>query len=144
MTTASTRGSRKAGSASGASCAVGKRAFTCSRRLASRSTTQATSLVSLLSKLRIRFGPQWPAPTTAMRIIWLLLQSQPQEDQGPQDRPPPGDRLHLRLSLLLRGIDLGDRALGEAVAEADGLEQQVRLQLVLVQPVLVERDARVL
>src|SRR4051794_25250254 len=67
MTTPSTSGSAKT---SAASCVVrisGKRLRVRARRAASRSATQATSLVWWLWKLRIRFGPQWPAPITAMR-----------------------------------------------------------------------------
>src|SRR5580704_14633823 len=68
MTTASIVGSPITTAASCATATAGKRRCSCSSRAPSRSTTIFTTLAGGLSKLRIRFGPQCPAPMTAVRI----------------------------------------------------------------------------
>src|SRR6185436_10693429 len=69
MTTAVTSLSLNACATSEVTCTSGKRLRAVSRRFASASTIHLTWLVVPLWKLRIRFGPQCPAPTTAILII---------------------------------------------------------------------------
>src|SRR6516164_8632963 len=117
MTTACTAGSAHTASTLSVTLTCGNRARTCSSRPASLSTTVRTVLAGGLSKFRIRFGPQWPAPTTAT-VISLdvlmgednrmvapaksraerrsLLDAETQVNEGSQHRPPTGDRPHLR------------------------------------------------
>src|SRR5450631_1566481 len=68
MTTASIVGSPITTAASSATATPGNRRCSCLSRSPSRSTTVFTTLAGGLSKLRIRFGPQCPAPMTAVRI----------------------------------------------------------------------------
>src|SRR5205809_4679655 len=146
MTTAVTVSSSMAGPGSVAVRTVGNRKRTCARRSGSRSTTHATTLRSWLSKFRMRFGPHCPAPRTATLIMAGArspAQPEPDVDERPQDRPPSDDWAHLRLSERLGRVDLGHRHLGRPVAESDRAQVQVGLQLVLVQPRLIEVDVRV-
>src|SRR5580704_17310543 len=68
MTTASIVGSPITIAASSPTATPGKRRRSCSSRAPSRSTTIFTTLAGGLSKLRIRLGPQCPAPMTAVRM----------------------------------------------------------------------------
>jgi hypothetical protein len=97
----------------------------------------------------MRLGPQWPAPTTPISIIPANIAAgeSPIPDGGigerPEDRPPVEDRTHLRLAERAVGIDLGDGGFHESIAQLDGPEEQIRLQLVGVEPRPVEIEVRV-
>src|SRR6185369_1155248 len=78
-----------------------------------------------------------------LRFSRSASDAEAQQDRRAQHRPPAGDRLHLRIADGLRRVDLGDRRLGRPVAEADRLPVEIGLELVLVEPALVQVDARV-
>src|SRR5258706_15215496 len=67
-----------------------------------------------------------------------LAQPQAEQDHRAQDRPPPGDGRHLRISHGLGRIDLRDGHLRRAIPESDDLPVEVRLELVFVEPSLIE------
>src|SRR5512143_2221108 len=69
------------------------------------------------------------------------LEAEPEQDEGSQDAPAVAQRAHLRGAP--RMIAHGHRRLPHAVTAAQGLEEQVGLELVAVGPVLVEADAGV-
>src|SRR5438270_705866 len=97
----------------------------------------------------MRLGPQWPAPTTPISIIPANIAARqsltPDGSVGerPEDRPPVEDRPHLRLTERSVGIDLGDGGFHEPIAQLDGPEEQVRLELVCVEPRPFELEVRV-
>src|SRR5437773_2189956 len=62
--------------------------------------------------------------------------------QRPQYGPPADDRRHLRLTKPARRVDLGHRDFGRSKATLDGAQIEIRLELVLVEPALVQADAR--
>src|SRR5580704_769533 len=70
-----------------------------------------------------------------------LLDSQTKQDDGPENAPPAGDRPHLCVTFFTRWIDFRDRHLDVPISELKSLEHEVRLQLILVEPVLLPRDA---
>src|SRR5579863_6642956 len=98
-------------------------------RSSTRSTTDAIAM---------RNTPQAPAG----RILpgSLVANAQPYEQQWPEDAPPIAERTHLGIAdLALGGIFLGDGHFGSHPA-LQTLEVEVRLQLIAVEPRLVQRQ----
>src|SRR5438270_5847986 len=74
---------------------------------------------------------------------WSCFQSQAEIDDGAQDAPPVDERPHFRVPELMRRINLRDRNLAMPVPQRDRLQQEVRLELVAVEPVLAPVDSRI-
>src|SRR5262245_26040308 len=70
-----------------------------------------------------------------------FFQSQAKIDDRTQDAPPVDDRPHFRVSVFGRRIDLRYRHFAVPVSQADRLQQQVRLELVSIEPRLPPVDA---
>src|ERR1700729_4192698 len=127
--TASIVGSLMTIAASCATATPGKRRCSCLSRSPSRATTVFTTLAGGLSKLRIRFGPQCPAPMTAVRIgsprsnrpqiLHCLSKIRADGGAGLAGAPVAEQR---------RAV-LVERAVGRHVGIADGREGRGRRQL---------------
>src|ERR1700730_15482891 len=66
-----------------------------------------------------------------------------QLNHRPEDAPPAGNGFHFCISLLARWIDLGHRHLAMAIAEPDRIIEKIRLQFILIEPILPPLDSRV-
>src|SRR5881628_1723778 len=85
-------------------------------------------------------------PTTAAsRVTPLCLSLDPegQVHERTDAAPPVDDRPHLRIVALARDVVLRDGDLDDAIAERDRAVVEVVLELVAVEPVLLQADARV-
>src|SRR5262245_46004803 len=123
-----------------------------SSRPVNRSSRTVTRAPSRISR-RTRLLPMKPAPpVTSTRAFsrgimgsgfsgGSVTEPKAQVDERAQDAPAVAEQAHLRGAPAM--IADGHRRLLYAVARADGLEEQVRLQLVAVEPGLREPDARV-
>src|SRR5258708_7490101 len=72
-----------------------------------------------------------------------VAQAETEQEDGFDHAPPAGDRLHLGLPESLGGIDLGHRHLQVAIAELDRLELDVALDLIVVEPALIDLERRI-
>src|SRR5262245_55652046 len=79
--------------------------------------------------------------SACLSSLRLLLYPQTKIDHRPENAPPVDDRPHFRISELGTRIDLRHRHFTVPVAEPDGFQHQVRLELVAVEPFLAPVDA---
>ena len=73
-------------------------------------------------------------------MLTVSLPVQGNVNDWPEDAPPIDNRSHLRVTLHVVRVDLGDGNLAVAITQPNRLQQQKRLELVAVEPRLTWRS----
>src|SRR5258708_30685925 len=109
--------------------------------LENNATASATNTSSISGHCqgRLRRGAETIAVSGCARPGASLLDMKGQQEHGTGDPPPVTVSLHLGVSHLANlGVELGDRYLADLIPHPDRREEEVGLQLVTVDPVLVQ------